>query len=113
MVRKKGDSPAHRMGGKEERASEVGKARSEAERQEREGKGPPPSHIPGPSTQELLKRPQSPPAAEDITGPQSEQPRAGPSQLESEDKTSSELPASLDEKLRRQPKDQLPDRSDQ
>jgi hypothetical protein len=113
MVRKKGDPPAHQMGGKEERASQVGKARSEAERQEREGTGPPPTDIPGPSTQELLKRPKPPPSAEDITGPKSEKPRAGPAELEPEDKTRADVPDSPEEKLRRQPKDPLPERSDQ
>lgn len=107
MVRKNGDPPAHLMGGKEERASQIGKARSEAERQERDGMGPPPTEIPGPSTQELLRGPKAPPSAEDITGPKSEKPRAGPTELEPENKKRADVPDSLG------PKGRLPDRSDQ
>lgn len=94
------------MGGKEERSSDVGRSRAHAER-----RGATPSEIPGPTSDELLRAPKR--GKGRGRRAQSKVPRAGPSKLEPEDKAESDRVDSLDEKLKRQPKTQLPDRSDE
>ena len=98
--------PLQRMGGKEERVSEVGRARARVERQEKQGERRFDA-APGPTQEELLKGDPGPPTA--VPGRKvSRKPRAAPEQLEAETKTTTNLSGSWDAKVQRQPKEPLP-----
>jgi hypothetical protein len=96
-----------KMGGKEERVSEVGSARARVERKEAQG-APRFDDAPGPSSDRLLQ---------DSKGRRTAKPnqrvsrksRAGPAELEAEDKsTTKRKSGALDAKLDRQPIEQVP-----
>ena len=95
-----------RMGGKEERVSQVGRARARVETKEARGEERL-DLAPGPGTDELLRGPKGRRRAR--PGKRvSRKPRAGPSRLEPEDKVTTDRSDSLTAKLERQPKEQLP-----
>ena len=98
--------PLQRMGGKEERVSEVGRARARVER--REAKGERRFDVaPGPTQEELLTGDPGPPTAVPRTKV-SRTPRAGPGEIEPETKATTNLSGSWEAKLERQPKEPLP-----
>lgn len=95
-----------KMGGKEERVSEVGRAHEDAEQAEARGEERF-DVSPGPETDELLEGPKGPRRARPGRKV-SRKPRAGPGKLEPEDRTTTDRSGALEAKIRRQPKEQLP-----
>jgi hypothetical protein len=94
------------MGGKEERVSEVGRARAREEAEEARGV----EHfdiVPGPRSDELLRGPKGRRTARPVRKV-SRKPRAGPTRLEPEDKITTRQNSSLTAKFQRQPKEQIP-----
>jgi hypothetical protein len=98
--------PLQRMGGKEERVSDVGRARARVERREEKGERRF-DVAPGPTQEELLKGDPGPATAVPLKKV-SRLPRAGPGEIEPETKTATNLSGSLEAKAERQPKEPLP-----